>query len=467
VIVPVIVCGGQGTRLWPYSRKAFPKQFICFSGEHSTFQKTVLRVANSELFAPPLVVASHEHRFLVRKQLEGVGVEAVILLEPEPRDSGPAMLAAAVFQERAENNTAMLILAADHYVNNDEAFLGTCSRGVAAAQSGYIVTFGIPAKTAAIQYGYIEVGGSLDNGAYKVDRFVEKPDLSTARDYQQQGLLWNSGNFMVRPDILIEEYNRNSPNTVDFVRKAVTEAKNDLGFVVLDASAFAMAEKTSIDYAVMEKTDRAAVVKANFDWSDLGSWSAYWELNEKDEFRNAFASETEAIDSSGNFTLSEDVLVSLLGVKDLVVVATRDAILVADRARAEDVKVLVDKLRKGNRIQADEHIRCYRPWGWYQRLDSGPRFQVKRIVVYPGGRLSLQKHFHRAEHWIVVRGTALITNEDRQTLLGENESTFIPLGHVHRLENPGKIDLELIEVQSGSYLGEDDIERLEDIYARA
>jgi mannose-1-phosphate guanylyltransferase/mannose-6-phosphate isomerase len=360
----------------------------------------------------------------------------------------------------------LLFLAADHSISPTGAFEQTCRQGMEAAKAGNIVMFGIRPTAPETRYGYICSGEAIDASASRVGAFVEKPAIEQARAYIEQGYLWNSGNFLVDRAAFIKEYAAQAAETVEAVRTAVQRSTTDLGFYRLDAENFAKADKRSVDHAIMEHTGKGAVIAADFSWSDLGTWDAYWQTGAKDDAQNVFCSATEAVGAEGCFTQSEDALVTLVGVKDIAVVATRDAVLVADRARSEEVKPLVEQMKRANRPQAETHLRSYRPWGWYQVLDAGARFQVKRIVVYPSGRLSLQKHFHRAEHWVVVRGTALVTREDSQTLLHENESTFIPLGQVHRLENPGKIDLELIEVQSGSYLGEDDIVRFEDQYER-
>jgi mannose-1-phosphate guanylyltransferase/mannose-6-phosphate isomerase len=466
-ITPIIVCGGQGTRLWPVSRRSLPKQFAAQAGECSTFQNTAKRVRNPDLFERPVIIAADEHRFIVKRQLELIGCEASILLEPEPRESGPAMLAAALFHEhRRLPGGLLLFLAADHSISPIAVFEECCRQAMAAAKAGSIVMFGVTPAAPETRYGYIQPGEALNGAARRASAFVEKPGLEQAKACIAEGWLWNSGNFLADRTTLIEEYARQAPGTVEAVRLAVRRATADLGFIRLEAESFAKAEKRSFDHAVMEHTEKGAVAAAEFSWSDLGTWDAYWQAGAKDGAGNVFSSPTEAVGAEGCFTLSEDALVTLVGVRDIAVVATRDAVLVADRARSNEVKPLVEQMKRANRPQAETHQRSYRPWGWYQVLDAGSRFQVKRIVVYPSGRLSLQKHFHRAEHWIVVCGTALVTHGETQILLRENESTFIPLGHVHRLENPGKIDLELIEVQSGSYLGEDDIVRFEDQYAR-
>jgi mannose-1-phosphate guanylyltransferase/mannose-6-phosphate isomerase len=353
-------------------------------------------------------------------------------------------------------------------VRDAPAFRQTVLAAASAAEQGYIVTFGIQPSLPATGYGYIEQGEPIAGStAVRVRRFVEKPDLATAQRYLLEGYLWNSGNFLFKASALLDEYRRFSAESLAAIEEALDKASSDLGAPVLDAGAFERAQKKSIDYQVMEKTDKTAVLPCSFGWSDIGTWDAMWEISDKDDHANVAVGEVELIETSGSYASTDGPLVGVVGMKDTVVVATRDAVLVCDKSRAGEVKTLVDKLRKAGVKQASDHERMYRPWGWYQTLELQGRFQVKRIVVYPGGRLSLQKHFHRAEHWVVVRGAAQVTVGDRVELLNENRSIYIPLGEVHRLENPGKIDTEIIEVQTGSYLGEDDIVRLEDVYNRS
>jgi mannose-1-phosphate guanylyltransferase/mannose-6-phosphate isomerase len=466
-IRPLIMCGGSGTRLWPASREAYPKQFAALVGTRSTFQETLLRVAAPALFGRPLVVAARKHRFMVERQMAEVGVEADLLLEPEPRDSGPAIAAGTVLIARDAPATPVLVLAADHLVRDVAAFRATVAAGLAGAQAGRIVTFGIEPTHPATGYGYIEAGEALDGSPVRtLARFVEKPDAATAQSYIVAGYLWNSGNFLFRADAMLAEYARFAPASLVAVRRAVEEAEIDLGQPVLNAEAFRAAEKKSIDYAVMERTDKAAVIPGRFGWSDIGAWDALWDIADKNGDGNVTQGEVVAHDSHGNYVSSDGPVVGLIGIENAVVVATRDAILVADKARSAEVKTLVETLKARGLPQATDHARVYRPWGWYQTLELRDRFQVKRIVVYPGGRLSLQKHVHRSEHWVVVRGTAEVTVGERTEMLSENRSVYIPLGEVHRLANPGKIDTEIIEVQTGSYLGEDDIVRIEDVYNR-
>jgi mannose-1-phosphate guanylyltransferase / mannose-6-phosphate isomerase len=463
---PVIMCGGSGTRLWPASREAFPKQFAAIIGDRSTFQETLLRVQDPTIFGRPVIIANQAHRFMVERQLSEIGVEADILLEPVARDSGPAIIASSLFVAQQTPDALALVLAADHMVLKPEAFRAAVVAGREAASGGAIVTFGIVPTSPATGYGYIEPGAPLAGAARMVARFIEKPDAKTALNYMRDGYLWNSGNFLFRPEIVIGDYEAGDPTSVTAIRAALDTASRDLGVPILEEKAFSAARKISFDFAVMEKTRHAAVVAGDFGWSDIGGWDALWAIAEQDADGNAARGDARFIATEGSYVSSENQLVAMLGVRDLVVVATRDAILVADKARAGEVKSVVEALKREGRSEAVSHSRVYRPWGWYQTLELQDRFQVKRIVVYPGGKLSLQKHFHRAEHWVVVKGTARVTVDDTVTNLSENQSTYIPLGAVHRLENPGKIDVEIIEIQTGAYLGEDDIVRLEDVYHR-
>ncbi len=468
LIRPVILSGGAGTRLWPASRESLPKQFLKLLGDRSTLQETLLRVSDGKTFGKPVIVANHAYRFLVREQIEEIGIDADIILEPARRDSGPAIAAAAQWAAQENPESLVLVLAADHVVTKPKQFVAACKKARAAAKKGNIVTFGIRPDHPATGYGYIRPGKAIAGAApaQAVDAFVEKPDAKTAAKYLKKKYLWNSGNFMFRADVLLEEYAKHDRATVDAAKDAIEQAGTDLGFVLLDEAAFRRTTKKSIDYAVMEKTRRAAVIPAEYGWSDFGGWSAAWSLSRRDKRGNATRGPVAVIDAGNNYISSDGKLTALVGVENLVVVVTDDAVLVADRKRAEDLKKLVEKLRAERRPEADAHAKVHRPWGNYQSLDRGERYQVKRIVVNPGGRLSLQKHAHRAEHWVVVRGTALVTIGDEKKTLKENESVYVPLGAVHRLENPGTTPVELIEVQSGNYLGEDDIVRLEDVYQR-
>lgn len=465
-IVPLIMCGGAGTRLWPASRENRPKQFLQLFGTRSTFQDTVLRVSDPALFARLVIITNAAYRFMVREQLDDIGCDADILLEPLRRDSGPAIAAGAAFAVARDPNSIVLALASDHVVRDDKSFVEACRKALKVAGSGSIVTFGVKPERPATEYGYIQVGKKITDDVSTIAKFVEKPDEATATKYVADGYLWNSGNFMFRAQALLDEYKRVDPDSVDAASNAVAKAGNDLGFVTLDAQSFERAQPVSIDYAVMEKTSHAAVTPVSCGWSDVGSWHAVWELSAKDADGNA-AQGIAVFEGATNCNVSTDkTLVALEGVEDLVVVATQDAVLVSRQKDPGALKRLVAKLKKTAPGVTEDHLKVHRPWGSYQSLDIGDRHQVKRIIVKAGGRLSLQKHHHRSEHWIVVRGTANVTINDLQKVIHENESIYIPIGATHRLENPGKIPLELIEVQTGSYLGEDDIIRIEDDYKR-
>ena len=469
-IVPVILAGGSGTRLWPISRDSLPKQFQVLTGTHTLYQQTLQRVADRSLFAAPLVLTHEDFRFFARRQAAEIGIEATVALEPMRRDSGPALIAAALIAQKRHGEACLVLaLAADHVVLDDALFLDACRAGAKAAAAGQIVTFGITPTEPSTAYGYIRPGSEPegeDGGVRPVAAFVEKPDLATATRYLQEGYLWNSGNFCFPASLLIEEASRFEPKMVEAVREAVEMAVEDLGFIKLDGRAFASAPAKSIDYAVMEHTKRAAVVEGRFRWSDVGAWNALYELAEGDEAGNVARGPVALFDTRGSYFHSEGPLLAGIGLDNVSVIATEDAVLVMPVDRAQDVKGLVAQLKAQRHNAATEHVKAHRPWGSYQTICRGERFHVKKIVVEPGGRLSLQKHFHRAEHWIVVKGTAEVTLDGRVFEVRENESTYLPLGGVHRLANPGKIPLELIEVQTGSYLGEDDIVRIEDVYNR-
>ncbi len=467
-IVPILLAGGTGTRLWPVSRDALPKQFLPLVGERSTYQDTLLRVADPDLFAPPIVITGADFRFFARRQAEDVRIDATVVIEPMRRDSAPALAVGAQLARARDPNAIVLALAADHVILDPEEFRATCLAGLKAAQASRIVTFGITPTAPKTSYGYVRRGAPIEGAdTYAVDAFVEKPDAATAARYVAEGYLWNSGNFLFRADVLLAELARFEPAIASAVEAAVKGASTDLGFVRVEAAAFAAAPQKSIDYAVMEKTDRAAVVVGNFRWSDIGSWDAIFDIAERDKAGNAVHGAVVTADAQNCVIHSADRLTAVLGAKDLVVVSTPDAVLVLPRDRAQEVRELVAKLKAASRREATDHRRVHRPWGFYDSIDAGERFQVKRIVVQPGGALSLQKHRHRAEHWVVVRGTAEVTIGTDVKAVHENESIYIPIGAVHRLANHGKIPLELIEVQTGSYLGEDDIVRLEDVYKRS
>ncbi len=468
-ILPVIMCGGSGTRVWPESRESLPKQFIPLIGDRSTFQSIVSLVGDRSIFEPPVVITNFDYRFRVAEQLKEIGAEAAILLEPERRDSAAAVGAAAAWAAAEDPKTLVAVLAADHVFKEGAKFAELCARAGVAAEAGEIVTFGVPPDHPATGYGYIHPGEALaaDPIVRRVERFVEKPDEEHAKTFIEQGYLWNSGNFVFRADVVLEELQRFEPEIAAATGEAVARAKSDLGFIVLDKDSFVKAPKTSIDFAVMERTHRAAVLAAaDVGWSDVGQWSTVWRLSPQDAHGNSLRGRAVAIDSSNVLVRSDDRLVAVVGLDNVVVVATDDAVLVADQSQSDKVKQLVERLKAERHPEATQHRRMYRPWGYYQSIDQGPRYQVKRIVVRPGGRLSLQKHYHRAEHWIVVRGAAEVTLNGAVRCVHENESIYLPIGSDHRLANPGKINLELIEVQTGSYLGEDDIVRIDDVYNR-
>jgi len=462
------MCGGAGTRLWPVSRESMPKQFVPLIDERSTFQQVLGRIADVALFDRPIIITNSDFRFIVAEQLRECDIEADIVLEPMRRDSAMAVAVAAVLAHERNPEASVLILAADHVVRDVEAFKSACREAATAAAEGLIVTFGINPTFPATHYGYIRAGARVNGGAaLAVEAFVEKPDAETASGYVAESYLWNSGNFAFRADIMLDEIERFEPDIAAAAKQAVEGMARDLDFLRLPAEPFGRAPKKSIDYAVMERTERAAVVPVDLGWSDVGSWSAVWDVMSHDADGNASTGSVVFYESRNSLVRSDDaILTAVVGLEDIIVVTTPDAVLVTSRDKAEQVKGLVEQLKAQNRREADQHLRIYRPWGYYQGIDLGSRYQVKRIVVKPNAKLSLQKHFHRAEHWVVVRGTAEIAVGTDIRTVHENESAYIPIGSVHRLANPGKIPLELIEVQVGSYLGEDDIVRLGDEYGR-
>ena len=467
-IFPVILSGGSGSRLWPLSRESFPKQLLPLAGPRSMLQETALRVADRARFHPVMVVANAEHRFVIAEQLREIGEDQpTLVLEPVARNTAPAVATAALIASQSDPKALILVMPADHTVPDTAAFLAAVQAGVPAAEAGDLVLFGIQPDSPATGYGYIRAGAALQGAARRVEAFVEKPDAQTAEAYLADGRYsWNSGIFLLPAKALIAELEAHEPAVLAAVRQALAAARRDMDFLRLDPDAFAKSPSISIDYAVMERTARAAVVPSSFLWSDVGAWSALWRLGEKDDNDNVEIGDTLAEDTRGSYLRSEGPLVATVGVADLIVIATPDAVLVASRHKDQDVKKLLERLHASEHRAATQNRRVYRPWGSYEGVTEGERFQVKRITVNPGQKLSLQKHFHRAEHWVVVNGTAEVQLDGQSLLLSENESIYIPLGSTHRLINPGKVPLNLIEVQSGAYLGEDDIVRFEDAYAR-
>ncbi len=471
MIHPVILSGGSGTRLWPMSRTLYPKQLLSLLGHDSLLQQTVRRVADRQGFAAPLLVANEEHRFIIAEQLREIAaVPRALLLEPVGRNTAPAACIAALALTEAEPDPLMLVMPSDHMIGDVVAFADAVERAATAARAGALVSFGIAPQRAETGYGYIRRGGELDGaeGVFAVAEFVEKPGPEQAEAYVASGEhSWNSGIFLFPARVYLDEVERLRPDMVAACREALATAQRDSDFVRLGREAFAACENDSIDYAVMEHTRRAAVVPVGMGWSDVGSWDALWEMGAKDPHGNSIEGNVVAEDTRNCYLRSEAGLVAAIGIEDLVVVATADAVMVAPRNRTQDVKKLVARLVKDRRDEADALPTVHRPWGTFTSLHNGHRVQVKHIMVKPGGKLSLQMHHHRAEHWVVVQGTAKIRRGDQETMLSEDQSTYIPIGTAHRLENPGKIPLHLIEVQSGSYLGEDDIIRLEDSYGRS
>ncbi len=466
-IIPTIMCGGAGTRLWPASRDSLPKHLLPMLGGPSTFQRTLLRFKDEAGFGRPVVITSADSRFLIGEQLSAIGVEADIILEPSRQDSAAAVAVGARHVVAREPDALCLILAADHMIEDAAAFCAAAREAAQAAEGGLIMTLGIQPTAPATGYGYIAPGEAIaGTGSFQLKAFKEKPDATTASRYIADGYLWNSGNFLFRPATMLAELERFTPAILAAASAAYDKATRDADFIRLDAESFARAPKTSIDFAVMERTTKAGVTPYGSGWSDIGSWDALWEASPKDADGNVLTGDVQAIGVRNSLVQSEGLVTAVVGVEDVVVVTTKDAVLVTSRARSPEVKDLVAALRKDGRKEADEHNRMYRPWGWYQRIDIGPRFQAKRIHVVPGGRLSLQKHFHRAEHWVVIQGVAEVTVDKAVSLVRENEAIHLPLGCVHRMVNPGKIPLEIVEVQIGSYTGEDDIVRIEDVYGR-
>lgn len=466
MILPVIMAGGNGSRLWPQSRQLFPKQFLKLHGDNTMLQSTVSRLQDIE-HQPPLIICNEEHRFVVAEQLRSAKLNhGQILLEPVGRNTAPAIALAAFNAVNQGQDPLLLVLAADHVIQNTDAFTQAVNQAAKLAAQNKLVTFGITPTHPETGYGYIKAG-VMENNSAAVEQFVEKPDLSTAKDYLQSGnYFWNSGMFMFKASVFLDELKQHRPDIYSACQSAMNNTSSDLDFIRIDKTAFELCPDDSIDYAVMEKTAQAMVVPMSADWSDIGSWSALWDIEEKDDHGNVCHGDVINVDSRNSYINAQDKLVTTVGLDNVVIVETKDAILVADKSKVQNVKDVVNELKAQGRSEVSEHREVYRPWGKYDSLDDGNRFKVKRITVKPGARLSTQMHHHRAEHWIVVTGTAKVIKDNEELFLTENQSTYIPVGSVHSLENPGMVDLELIEVQSGGYLGEDDIVRFDDKYGR-
>lgn len=464
-MTPIILSGGSGTRLWPLSRSHYPKQFLPLAGERTMLQETLARLQGIESLQPPLVVCNEEHRFMVAEQLRELGIKpAAILLEPIGRNTAPAVTLAALCAPEEE---VLLVLPSDHVILDTVAFQTAVCHAQQLAQQGFLVTFGIVPNSPETGYGYIKQGAAYQDTAYQVAAFVEKPDATTAQGYLASGnYLWNSGMFAFTAKSYLQELAQVNPEILNVCQEALANAQVDLDFTRIDAQTFARCPADSIDYAVMEKTRKAMVIPLAAGWNDVGSWSALWEVATKDSHGNALRGDVLALGAHNCYLHAEHKLLTVLGVQDLVVVETPDAVMVAAKDSVQDVKLLVEQLKQAQRSEIQTHRKVYRPWGHYDVIEQGDRHKTKRIVVKPGAKLSLQVHHHRAEHWVVVKGTALVSKGDEQVLISENQSTFIPLGVAHCLANPGIIPLEIVEVQSGSYLGEDDIVRLADQYGR-
>ncbi|MGY0505556.1 mannose-1-phosphate guanylyltransferase/mannose-6-phosphate isomerase [Luteimonas sp. e5] len=470
MIVPVILSGGSGTRLWPYSRRNMPKQFLRLSGEETLFQATARRAAAIPGTRPVLTVCAEAHRFLVAEQLQAMNLAGSgILLEPVARNTAPAIALAALHVVADTPDALLLVLPADHVIEDEAAFRQAVQAGLPQARAGALVTFGIAPSHAETGYGYIRVGDVLEPGVHRIEAFIEKPDAERARQYLASGdYAWNSGMFLFRAQSYLDALAEHAPAMLDAARAGLQQARADLDFIRVDAEAFAASPADSIDYAVMERAGNAVVVPVDCGWSDIGSWSSLWDVGAKDAQGNSQTGDTLAMDTRDSYLQAADGrMIATLGVRDLVVVDTADAVLVTHRERAQDVKSLVDALQAQGRCEHLQHRQVHRPWGHYDLLAKGPGFQAKRILIKPGAALSLQRHQHRAEHWIVVRGSAEVTCGDCVFQLHANQSTYIPQGSVHRLRNTTDVPVELIEVQSGDYLGEDDIERLDDVYGRS
>ncbi|EKO6311686.1 mannose-1-phosphate guanylyltransferase/mannose-6-phosphate isomerase [Escherichia coli] len=467
MIIPIIMAGGSGTRLWPLSRSLYPKQFLSLTNENSLLQETLKRLDGLNCL-PPVIVSNNEHRFIVAEQLRQFGVDDFqIILEPVGRNTAPAVALAALKALELHGDHHMLVLAADHAIQDIEAFHAAVLAAEQESVDNKLVTFGIVPTKPETGYGYIKKGEQVKNSVFKVNSFVEKPDLETAKNYlEQKCYLWNTGMFMFKASVYLDELKKFRPDILAACKESLSSASTDLDFIRLNSDVFAECPDESIDYAVMEKTQDCVVIPLDADWSDIGSWTSLWEISEKDEHENVSHGDVINYNSRNNYIYSEGSLISTVGVNNLIIVQTKDALLVAQQDNVQDIKKIVEILKKQKRSEHISHREVYRPWGRYDSVERGDRYQVKRITVKPGECLSTQMHHHRAEHWVVVAGTAKVTCGERTYFVTENESTFIPIGTVHTLENPGKIPLEVIEIQSGVYLGDDDIVRLSDKYGR-
>lgn len=480
-IRPVILCGGSGTRLWPFSREQYPKQLLKLFDETTMLQSTVLRLKDIKLvsdnvLASPILVANEDYRFLVAQQMREIDQkDSALIIEPHARNTAPAVTLAALEAIKERDDSVIIVMPSDHVIQDTEVFQQAVIKAVMLAKEGNLVTFGIVPTSPETGYGYIQTGNHITGeDAFVVARFVEKPDLIKAEEYLASGnYLWNSGIYVMKASVWLDKINQFHPDIYSAAKQAFENRVEDLDFVRPEANAFFSSPSNSIDYAVMEKladgsknNSEIAVIPLDAGWSDVGAWNSLWEILEKDSKGNVMLGDTVSVDTYNSFVCSQSRMVACLGLNDVVIAETPDAVLVADKNKVQDIREIVALLKKSHRQEIDTHRKVYRPWGWYDSIDYGLRFKVKRIVVNPGAAISLQMHYHRAEHWVVVSGTAKITREDEIYIVSENESTFIPLGIKHRLENPGQIPLEIVEVQSGGYLGEDDIVRFEDLYGR-
>jgi len=469
-IFPVILSGGSGSRLWPLSRSLYPKQLLALTSEKTMLQETAERVQDRTQFGKPIIISNEEHRFTIASQLSEIDMEIEThILEPVGRNTAPAAVVAALYAEAEQPGSQILVLPADHFIQNPQEFAGAISRASAASENGYLATFGIVPHAPETGFGYIKMGEGLKayDGVRIVERFVEKPNAESAVEFLADGsYCWNSGIFLFSAAALLEEAKLHCPEMISCCARALAEGHEDLDFFRLDRQAFEACPSDSIDYAIMEKTSKAVTVPVDMGWNDIGSWNALWNLSEKDTEGNATLGDVLTFDTVGSYVRSEDALIATLGVKDLVIIQTSDAVLVADKTRVQDIKSVVAHLQEVKRTEHEVHSKVYRPWGYYETLDDGTRHQVKHLFVKPGAALSLQKHQQRAEHWVVVEGSATVTVGEETSTLSENESVYIPIGTMHRLENSTDEPLRLIEVQTGTYLGEDDIERFDDVYGR-